>query len=97
MAFLLTDGTPAAYSQADQWQKMTASQRASVKDQYAQAGIKLFVSVLGSTETPTTAGINPNDTASTMAGWVKEYGVDGIDVDYEVCLTLIPQLYCNWI
>lgn len=85
MAFLLTNGTASPYSQASQWQGLTASQRANVKAQYAQAGIKLFVSAFGSTESPTTLGINPNSTATAMATWVKDYGVDGIDIDYEVC------------
>ncbi|KAJ6579973.1 hypothetical protein DFH09DRAFT_1309936 [Mycena vulgaris] len=43
------------------------------------AGIKLFVSALGSRVTP----LNPNDTATSMAKWVKDYGVDGVDVDSE--------------
>ncbi|KAJ7467530.1 hypothetical protein FB451DRAFT_1401533 [Mycena latifolia] len=65
-AFLLSEGTPAAYSQAEQWHKMTALQRAEVKH--------------GETND---IGVNPNDTATAMANWVKEYGVYAIDVDYE--------------
>ncbi|KAJ7084235.1 glycoside hydrolase superfamily [Mycena epipterygia] len=79
MAFLLNDGTPAPYSQADQWQKMDPSARADLKAAYAQAGIKLFVSVGGETEHPTTDGLDAKDTASTIAEWVKDYGVDGVD------------------
>ncbi|KAJ7113776.1 glycoside hydrolase superfamily [Mycena epipterygia] len=83
MAFLLTNGTPAQFSQAEQWQNMNASQRTDIKEQYEQAGIKIFVSAFGSTEEPTTKGADANNTASTMAKWVKDYGVHGIDVDYE--------------
>ncbi|KAJ7469346.1 glycoside hydrolase family 18 protein [Mycena galericulata] len=97
MAFLLTNGTPAAYSQAAQWQSLSASQRADVKASYAQAGTKLFVSVFGSTETPTTLGIDPNDTATAMAQWVKEYGVDGIDVDYEDYMAMWNGTSEQWV
>ncbi|KAJ7765494.1 glycoside hydrolase family 18 protein [Mycena maculata] len=47
------------------------------------AGIKLIVSAFGSTESPTTSGTDPNSTAETMAEWVRQYDLDGIDVDYE--------------
>lgn len=48
------------------------------------AGIKLVVSVFGSTDAPTSSGADPVGTANTMAAWVKEFDLDGIDVDYEV-------------
>ena len=63
---------------------MTASQRTSIKSQYAAAGIKLVVSVFGSTDVPTTTNADPIATANTMAAWVIQYDLDGIDVDYEV-------------
>jgi chitinase len=44
----------------------------------------LLVSGFGSTETPTSSGVNAVTAANTMAAWVIEYGVNGIDVDYEV-------------
>jgi hypothetical protein len=44
---------------AQEWTTYTDAQRATVKAQYAAAGIKLIVSAFGSTETPTTSGINP--------------------------------------
>jgi len=43
-----------------------------------------MVSLFGSTEIPTTIGSDPIATADTMASWVKKYGLDGVDVDYEV-------------
>lgn len=43
----------------------------------------MIVSVFGSTDTPTTSGADPTSTANTFAAWVIEYGLDGIDVDYE--------------
>lgn len=68
---------------------MTADERTAIKSDYATAGIKLLVSVFGSTDVPTTSGADPNATAATMAAWVIEYGLDGIDVDYEVGIRYI--------
>lgn len=80
MSFLLSTG---ASDMAQAWVSMSASDRTTIKQQYQSAGIKLLVSAFGSTETPTTSGENPQSLAATMAAWVKQYGVDGIDVDYE--------------
>ncbi|KAF8521728.1 glycoside hydrolase family 18 protein [Hysterangium stoloniferum] len=80
MAFLLTEG---AFDKAEEWTQLTATQRSTIKAQYAAAGIKLLVSVFGSTDAPTSTGADPIATANTMAAWVTEFGVDGIDVDYE--------------
>jgi hypothetical protein len=33
-------------------------------------------------------------TANTMAAWVIQNGVDGIDVDYEVCFLPITKSVC---
>ncbi|KAK0202175.1 hypothetical protein DFS33DRAFT_1386465 [Desarmillaria ectypa] len=55
----------------------------SIKSGYAAAGIKLLVSVSCTTDVPTTSGADPIATATTMAAWVIEYGLDGIDFDYE--------------
>lgn len=80
LSFLLISG-PA--DQALEWQLISASDRAAIKSQYAAAGIKLLVSAFGSTDAPTSTGADPVATANTMAAWVIEYGLDGIDVDYE--------------
>lgn len=42
-----------------------------------------MVSAFGSTDAPTSSGADPVATANTMAAWVKEFGLDGIDIDYE--------------
>ncbi|OCB91529.1 glycoside hydrolase [Sanghuangporus baumii] len=80
LSFLLTEG---AFDKAEEWTQLSASQRSTVKSQYADAGIKLIVSVFGSTDVPTSSGADPTATANTMAAWVKEFDLDGIDVDYE--------------
>ena len=65
---------------------MSASQRSTIKSQYNAAGISLIVSLFGSTDAPTSSGADPVATANTMAAWVKQFGLDGVDVDYEVCV-----------
>lgn len=67
------------------WQELSDSDRSSAKSEYAAAGISLIVSAFGSTEAPTTSGEDPTSLANTMAAWVQQYDLDGIDVDYEVC------------
>ena len=51
---------------------------------FQAAGIKLIVSAFGSTDAPTTSGADPTDTANTIANFVKQYSLDGVDIDYEV-------------
>ncbi|KIJ19596.1 carbohydrate-binding module family 5 protein [Paxillus involutus ATCC 200175] len=72
-----------AADQAQEWQELTASERTSILDEYNAAGISLIVSLFGSTETPTSSGYDPIGTANTMAAWVIEYGLQGVDIDYE--------------
>jgi chitinase len=81
-----------AVDEAQNWQDLTASQRSTYLSEYSAAGISLVVSAFGSTDTPTSSGLNAVTTANTMAAWVTEYGVQGIDVDYEV----LPELFFFW-
>ncbi|KAJ7934955.1 glycoside hydrolase family 18 protein [Mycena leptocephala] len=80
LSFLLTEG---AWDKAYEWTTYTDAQRATIKAQYAAAGIKLMVSAFGSSDVPTSSGVNPITMATTMANWVIQYNLDGIDVDYE--------------
>ncbi|KAI0788757.1 glycoside hydrolase [Abortiporus biennis] len=80
LSFLLLEG---AWDNAEVWTQLTDAQRSSIKSQYASAGIKLLVSAFGSTDVPTSSGADPIATANTMAAWVKQFSLDGIDVDYE--------------
>ncbi|KII87370.1 glycoside hydrolase family 18 protein [Plicaturopsis crispa FD-325 SS-3] len=80
LSFLLTSG---AADQALEWTTLTADQRTAVKTQYAAAGISLVVSVFGSTDTPVSSGADATATAQTIAAWVKQYDLDGVDVDFE--------------
>ncbi|KZT09935.1 glycoside hydrolase family 18 protein [Laetiporus sulphureus 93-53] len=80
LSFLLTSG---AADQAQEWAELDSDTRSSIKASYEAAGISLLVSAFGSTDTPTSSDADPVTTAQTMAAWVKEYDLDGIDVDYE--------------
>lgn len=81
IAFLLTEG---AWDNAEGWASLSAAERNTTKAAYNDAGIALMVSIFGSSDTPTSSGADPTTTANTMAAWVIQYGLDGIDVDYEV-------------
>ncbi|KAI0644217.1 glycoside hydrolase [Trametes meyenii] len=80
LSFLLISG-PA--DKAVEWTQLSDSDRASVKSDYSAAGISLIVSAFGATDAPTSSGADPSKTADTMAAWVKQFDLDGIDVDYE--------------
>ena len=86
--------------QALEWAQISDSDRSSLKSEYADAGISLIVSAFGATDAPTTAGADAASTANTMAAWVQQYDLDGIDVDYEVRLLTWewerPLLRTNW-
>ncbi|KAF7356553.1 Glycoside hydrolase family 18 protein [Mycena venus] len=81
LSFLLVEG--AWDKGAFEWTSLSTSDRATIKAQYAAAGIKLMVSAFGSSDVPTSSGVDPIAMATTMANWVVQYGLDGIDVDYE--------------
>ncbi|KAF8553089.1 glycoside hydrolase family 18 protein [Imleria badia] len=77
---LLTSGS---VDEAQHWQELTTSQRTTYLQEYNAAGISLIVAAFGTTEKPTSSGANAVTTANTMAAWVTQYGLNGIDVDYE--------------
>jgi chitinase len=54
-----------------------------ILDEYHDAGIALMVSAFGSTDSPVTSGIDPTDCAQRLAAWVKQYNLDGVDIDWE--------------
>ena len=81
MSFWLTAGP---WDKAYEWTTLSASDRSSIKSKYHAAGIKLMVAAFGSTDVPTSAGADPVATANNLASFVKTYGLDGVDVDYEV-------------
>jgi len=80
ISFLLVGG---ATDNAAVWAGLTAAERSSALSEYHAAGISLVVSAFGSTNTPTSSGYNPTSLAQTIASWVTEYTLDGVDIDYE--------------
>ena len=91
LSFLLLEG---AWDKAEEWTQLTAAERTTVLSEYHAAGISVIVTLFGSTDIPTTSGANPVTTANTMAAWVIEYGLDGVDVDYEVCCGVRRRHIC---
>lgn len=80
LSFLLAKG-PA--DQVMAWKQLSSSARTALKKSYNDAGITLMLSTFGSTDAPTTEGKSATALAKTHAAFVKEYGIQGIDVDYE--------------
>lgn len=80
LSFLTASG---AVDQAQEWASLDSTTRSTIKAAYKAAGVSLMVSAFGSTETPTSSGTDPTSAAQTMAAWVQQYDLDGIDVDYE--------------
>lgn len=83
LSFLLISG---AADKALEWTLLSDSDRSQVKSEYSAAGVSLVVSAFGATDAPTSINADPVGTANTMAAWVKQFGLDGLDVDYEVRL-----------
>jgi len=82
---------------AQAWQQFSASTRQSVLDEYHNAGIALMVSAFGSTDSPTSDGADPTSTAQKLATFVKEYGFDGVDIDYEDMAAMNSNQAESWI
>ena len=61
---------------------LSLEERKVKKAEYAAAGISVIVSVFGSSDTPTTSGVDPVHIATTMAQFVISNDLDGIDVSY---------------
>jgi len=81
LAFLLSSGNGSDV--AGKWEQLSDSDRQSTLQQYEQAGIQIMVSAFGGEDAPTTNGLNATAVANSMAQWVIQYGVHGVDVDYE--------------
>ncbi|KAI0759992.1 chitinase [Trametes elegans] len=80
LSFLTLNG---ALDQAGAFAALPAEQRTAKKAEYEKAGISIIVSAFGETDKPTSAGADPAGTAATMAKFVLDNKLDGIDVDYE--------------
>ncbi|TFK95290.1 glycoside hydrolase family 18 protein [Pterulicium gracile] len=94
ITFLLTSGP---FDMALEWANIGADARAAKKAEYNDAGIKLMISAFGATDHPTTAGADPVSLANTMAQYVKDYNLDGIDVDWEDFDAMAAGTGENWL
>lgn len=81
LAFLTTKGLDASTVQT--WVDLDEATRKQTLDSYHEAGIAVMLAVFGAEDKPTTSGISPTEFASTVADYVKKYGFDGADIDYE--------------
>lgn len=57
--------------------------QANLKKRYNDAGIKIMISAFGSTDTPTSAGLDPVAVAKNLSAFVLANNVDGVDIDWE--------------
>lgn len=62
--------------------------RRNLKKIYNDNGIKILISAFGSTGNVTTCKKHPNTLAESLAKYVKEHHLDGVDVDWEDKATL---------
>ncbi len=88
LAFLLTKG-PA--DQVLNWANLDATKRKQLKQQYNDQGVSIVASAFGQTDLPTTQGEDPAALANTMAQFVLNTDLDGIDVDYEEIALVLQQ------
>jgi len=65
------------------WGGSTSAVQKAWVNAYHAAGIKVIVSAFGSTEFPTSAGIDPIDCGTKLANFVKQNNLDGVDLDWE--------------
>lgn len=65
--------------QAETWTQLSASDRKAAKKAYSDAGVSVIVSLFGSTDAPTTKNEDPTEMANTVAAFVKQYDLDGVD------------------
>ena len=81
MSFITASKGP--IDQAQLFAGLPADTKSAKKAEYAAAGINILVSAFGDSDHPTSDGRDPVDTANTMAQFVLDNNLDGIDVDYE--------------
>lgn len=96
LAFWMSGGA-GAVDDAQAWEQFDDDYRQQVLDEYHNAGIALMVSAFGSTDSPTSNGEDPAQTAQDLAAWVIQYGLDGVDIDYEDMTAFNNQLGEAWI
>lgn len=74
---------PMAYMGASELGSTNEEIRTNILSRFHSAGIKLMVSAFGATENPTTEGKDPADSARSLAKYVNDNILDGVDIDWE--------------
>jgi chitinase len=80
LAFYLNSGPS---DQLQNFISLPSSKRQDIIDDLHSHGISLGFSVFGSTEAPTTDGVDPESFAGKVASFAKKYKFDVVDTDYE--------------
>jgi len=89
MSFWLS--TSGAQYKASEFTKLSQSTRDWIVNDYHTHGISFLVSAFGYGDNPTTNGENPITVANNLAAFVKQYHLDGVDVDWEDFGSLNPD------
>jgi len=71
------------FAQGNSFGSNTQEIQKALRAKYNEAGIKIMVSAFGSTEFPTSAGMDPHVCAQKLGKFVKENNLDGADIDWE--------------
>ncbi|KAJ3263804.1 hypothetical protein HDU77_009958 [Chytriomyces hyalinus] len=71
------------WDSAVSWVNLEPAVRQSYINAYHSAGKRVLVAAFGAAEWPTSANVNPVDSANKLAAFVKQYGLDGADIDWE--------------
>lgn len=79
MAKLYND--PLTYFGEELGKNKTSAQK-YIHSLYSKGGVSLMVSAFGDTEFPASAGFDPIDCAHKLIDYVRENGLDGVDVDF---------------
>lgn len=80
-SFWLSTNEPAYKLQ--EFTSLSASTREWMINDWHSKNISFFVSAFGDGDNPTSGGKNPVTVADELAAFVKEYGFDGVDIDWE--------------
>ncbi|EJD39830.1 glycoside hydrolase [Auricularia subglabra TFB-10046 SS5] len=94
-AFYLANLGP--WDNALQWTTLPTGTRERIKSDYAAAGVKLLVSAFGSTDAPTSWGLEPRALAKKVADFVTDWDFEGVDVNYEDLNAFELGTAENWI
>jgi len=89
MAFWLSTSGPAF--KAAEFAKLSQSTRDWIVNDYHSHGISFLVSAFGYGDNPTSTGEDPVAVANKLAAFVKQYNLDGVDIDWEDFPSLLPD------